>query len=374
MKLIILATLISQVLAQSFTCGGDGEITSRGSTTVFPITERCAKKYTQLCKNVKITYNGTGTSSGLRSICGDTSRGETPTDIGNMSRDFTAKDATPVDGKPGFFKCNIGDTTRQAIRMPVAIDGLTLFVEKNHPLYTGCVSKIPSFDVKIIRWMFSNLTTLEDDTSMLNPFDKDPATRFWSEIDAVCPKQTIVPIGPSAIYGTTDYFKEIVFTGGALEGFRSNYMAYDDNSVGLRDAVLNTAWSVGFMGFAFYNLNSASLAALPIDGVLPSKATLEANEYKLFARRIYSMYFNNPASLAKTKCFGDFTYTPSGNIQVQATGFLPIPEIETGALLSLLPGECLQPGRTNSPTPKPTRAPVCRCLRLLKFLRLCCRK
>jgi ABC-type phosphate transport system substrate-binding protein len=374
MRLIILAALFSQVLGQSFNCGGDGEIVSRGSTTVLPITVRCAARYTQLCKNVTIVTNGTSTLNGARSVCGDTSMFDTPNDIGNMSRDFKPTEATRIEGKPGFFRCVIGDRTREVIRMPVAIDGLTLAVDRGNSLYTNCISKVQSFDVKIIRWMYSNLTNLEEDRTTLYNFDKNPATKSWQEVDAVCPDIPIIPIGPREIYGSTEYFKQIVFTGGTSEGFRSQYRAMDDNSVAIRDALLNNRGSVAYLNFAFYSANNASLAALPVDSIYPSKDTLEDNTYALFARRIYSVYLDEENSLKKTKCFGDFTYTRSGNIQVQATGFVPIPESDVPILLSLLPGTCQQSGKTEFPTPIPTRKPVCRCLRILRILRLCCRK
>jgi phosphate transport system substrate-binding protein len=371
----VLSTLVHRVVAQRWKCSDGGLITFRGSTTVFPVADKCSKKYAEECKGTTFNGGSGGSSAGARAACGDTSKGEPISDIGNLSRDFKIAEATPVAGKPGYYKCVAG-AQREVIRIPVAIDGLTVFTERNGKAQKDCIDKLGGIGLsgKEIRWIYSNLTTLEADKTDIKNNDGNPATKTWNEISPLCPVQNIKAVGPSSIYGTHDYFKEILFTGGTSEGFRSDFQPYEDNSDALRDRVLNLDWSIGFLGYSYYDLNDASMYAIPVDGVAPSETSLTDGSYALFSRRIYSMYWNDENSLKKTKCFGDFTYTKIGQIVVESTFFVPIPTAEVDNIKALLPGNCIQPGVKPPPTPRPTRAPVCRCFFLFRALGFCCRK
>jgi ABC-type phosphate transport system substrate-binding protein len=103
--------------------------------------------------------------------------------------------------------------------------------------------------------MYSNLTTLEITEDI--PFnDGNPATRKWSELNNACVDKEIIIVGPPNEAGTNAYFREVMFTSTSpRESFRAGYTTFTDNSPQLRDYILNTDASIGYLGFFFYNQN-----------------------------------------------------------------------------------------------------------------------
>lgn len=369
LTITFLSTIIGQADAQlKWACGAAGAITAAGSTTVAPITNLSGSTYTGFCKNNTVTVSLGGSTNGAKRVCGDpssSSGGTTPVDIGNMSRDWKPTEATSTDGIN--YKCVFGNTSRSVIKQAVAIDGISIVIERGQAL-DACFKLLEySLTSAQLRWIFSNLTTLEVKPSIANA-DGDPSTRKWIELNAGCPDQAIKIAAPSAVYGTHDFFKEVIFTAGAAETFRSGVQYFNDNSPALRDNVLNNDFTIGFFGFAFYNQFDGPLQALAIDKIEPNKTTLSGDLYVPLGRRIFSNFLSDTDVLAKTKCFNDFHFTEAGKLVVQTTEFLPIPDTEWETLKKQVPGTCTQPGDP-APAPKP-----CKCFFLFKLLGLCCRK
>jgi ABC-type phosphate transport system substrate-binding protein len=305
----------------------------------------------------------------IKLFCADGAAG---IDIGNLSREFKATEATLIAESDNQYQC--AKSSRIAIKVPVAVDGLTVIVKKNGKSWNECLKLRPGgLSAPELRWIFSNLTTLEPNKDDIKNNDGIASTKLWSELDSRCTAVAIIPIGPSSNYGTHDYFKEILFTGGPTEGFRSAFQPYPDNSDALRDKVFNTEYSIGFLGYSYYDFNDVTLQGVPIEGVTPTITTLLSGQYQLFTRRIYSMYWKDDTSLGKTKCYNTFIFTTIGELEINGVFLIPIPREEWPDLRARVPGKCDVVELSSSPTPRPTPKPVCTCYSILfRLLRLCC--
>ena len=102
--------------------------------------------------DVEITVEGGGSSNGAGRVCGEEERG-TPVDIGDMSREWKDTEAVERDGY--VYECLVGDTTRSAIQVDVAIDGLTVAV--SHDGYASdCIALLGGLTTDQLRWIFSS--------------------------------------------------------------------------------------------------------------------------------------------------------------------------------------------------------------------------
>lgn len=120
------------------TCGPAGKFTAAGSTTAAPVTLALSVNYVKICGSAYgVMVNATESSDGAKKVCnfgGDA-------DIGNMSRDWKSIEANKADNGT-TFTCLTGIGSRSVHRIPVAIDGVALFMEKGSGFETNCGSKL----------------------------------------------------------------------------------------------------------------------------------------------------------------------------------------------------------------------------------------
>ena len=108
-------------------CGPDGAIAIAGSSTVLPLAEAWAQRYDADCSGSDITVEGGGSSSGAGRVCANSEKG-TPVDIGDMSREWKTTEADR--GADGYtMSCLKGDTSRKAVQIVVAYDGLSVVMK-----------------------------------------------------------------------------------------------------------------------------------------------------------------------------------------------------------------------------------------------------
>lgn len=318
-------------IASAQTCGAGGTYTVAGSSTVFPISEEISKAYVRKCTKSVSKVEAGGSGSGAKRVCA-VDGAATAVDVGNLSRDWKATEATKLTA-PGFdaYKCAAGDVSRVVLRVPVGIDGVSMILGKDGKTFSDCISQIPgqSLTPANLRYIYSNSAD----------FGGAASTRTWNVVNSNCPNQEIKAAAPSSTFGTYDFFKEVILNVGG-ESFRNGIAYFDDNSPAIQTYVLNTPYSIAFVGYSFFNGNRNTLATTAINGKFPTKETLSKDEYLPLGRRIYSNYLNTTASLAKTKCFSDFHFTTSGSLIVEATGFVSIPDDEFVKNKALLPGKC----------------------------------
>jgi phosphate transport system substrate-binding protein len=310
-------------------CGPDGSITIAGSSTVLPLAEAWAEYYQESCPGTSITVESGGSSSGAGRVCANSAKG-TPVDIGDMSRDWKATEADRDDD--GYtMDCLVGDTSRSARQIVVALDGLSV-VMKSGGAAAQCVESMGGLTVDQLRWMFSaetasQLTAAGLDMSVVTPNgDSDDTTHLWSELSADCPAAEIVLAYPDAASGTYEYFFEAVLHE-AEQGFRTGTQSADDNVI--VNTLVGDETSIGYFGYAYYAENQDTLAAAAVqneDGtyVAPNAASVADGSYNPLSRPLFMNLHDDPASLAKTVPFLEFGLGDGGDLLVASVGYVAL--------------------------------------------------
>jgi phosphate transport system substrate-binding protein len=225
-----------------------GNIVAAGSSTVYPLSERMAERFTEEGFGGQITVDSIGSGAGFERFC---KSGET--DISNASRAIKQEE---ID--------NCAAIGRTPIEFRIGTDALAIVVSSENDFLTE--------------------VTLEE-LAMI--FSTDAVK--WSDVNPSWPNEDILRFSPGTDSGTFDYFVEAVMI-----------PAYGDEGDAARNAILNAAniqfseddnvlvqgvegspYAIGYFGFAYYNENKGALKAIHIDGVSPTEETAESGEYKL---------------------------------------------------------------------------------------------
>ena len=325
-------------------CGPDGSITIAGSSTVLPLAEAWAEHYQEACDGISITVESGGSSSGAGRVCANSAKG-TPVDIGDMSRDWKATEANR--GDDGYtMDCLVGDTSRSARQIVVAMDGLSVVMKKGGASET-CVNGMGGLTVDQLRWMFSaetaaELTAAGLDMSVVTPNgDNDDTTHKWSELDASCPDAEIALAYPDAASGTYEYFFEAVLHE-AEQGFRAGQQSADDNV--LVNALVGDETAIGYFGYAYFLENQATLSAASIENeagvmVAPSGTSVADGTYNPLSRPLFMNLLDDDASLAKTVPFLEFGFGDGGDLLTNSVGYVALTDEQQAVMESRLAGE-----------------------------------
>jgi len=213
-------------------CGPtSGEIAIAGSSTVRPVADLWASIYSLFC-DVAITVEGGGSSNGAGRVCADESRGS-PVTIGDMSRQWKSSEGNVVD--EFLYECLKGDTTRSAIQVDVAIDGLTV-ATANSGYAHECIQILGGLTTDQLRWIYSNYNDQELEATGWDPrsvpnSDRNSQTHKWNELHKDCENIEIRIAGPDDLSGTYEYFLETVLVdhdnGEKFDAFRPGFSYYN---------------------------------------------------------------------------------------------------------------------------------------------------
>ncbi|MEC9173620.1 MAG: substrate-binding domain-containing protein, partial [Candidatus Thermoplasmatota archaeon] len=320
-------------------CGPDGAIAIAGSSTVLPLAEAWAQRYDADCSGSDITVEGGGSSSGAGRVCANSEKG-TPVDIGDMSREWKTTEADR--GADGYtMSCLKGDTSRKAVQIVVAYDGLSVVMKKGG-VAEACVNALGGLTPDQLRYIFSGNTTVElaangwDSSSLGNP-DGDEI-REWSDLSSDCDTDAIVLAYPDAESGTFEYFCEAIMHEECT--FGTGTQSPDDNV--LVNTLTGDGAAVGYFGYAYYIKNTATLAAAPVmnsagDYVSPEADSVADGSYNPLARPIFMNL--HTAGLSKTAPFLQFGFSNIGDSLVESVGYVPIPDSVKRQMLGRLVGE-----------------------------------
>ena len=155
----------------------------------------------------------------------------------------------------------------------VAIDGLSVVTQSGGDA-DECIQSLGGLTTDQLRWIFSSYTETALmasgwDSSALANSDGDDSTHLWSELSADCPAVEIKIAGPDDQSGTYEYMSETIFAGLA-EGeifdssrTESYYSSADDHV--LVEFLEDNEDAIAFFGFAYYQENTATLSASPIE-------------------------------------------------------------------------------------------------------------
>ena len=218
-----------------------GDIITAGSSTVFPVTERMAELFQQEGYTGNVTVDSIGTGAGFERFCVS---GES--DISNASR--------PIKGTEVEACQAIG---REPLEFRVGTDALAVVVHPESPIAERGLS-------------------LEE---LGQIFNGDITT--WAELDPSLPAETIQIYSPGTDSGTFDYFVEAALgdVADGLLAIEGAQFSEDDNV--LAQGVEGSPYAIGYFGYAYYAEAGDKLAALAIDGVLPSQDAVDNNTYPL---------------------------------------------------------------------------------------------
>ncbi len=229
-----------------------GDIISAGSSTVFPLTEAMAERFTDEGYAGNITIDSIGTGAGFERFC---KSGES--DIANASRairDSEIESCAAIDRTPIEFR--------------VGTDALAVVVNPANEFLTDVT-------VEQLALIFSNEAT------------------NWSDVDPSWPAEPILRFSPGTDSGTFDYFVEAVMnptyvisaTADAGKGEEAilgsaNLQLSEDDNV-LAQGVEGDVNAIGYFGYAYFQEAGDALKAISINGIEPNAETAESGEYPL---------------------------------------------------------------------------------------------
>ncbi len=216
-----------------------GEVISAGSSTVFPLAEVMAARFQDEGFSGQITIDSIGSGGGFERFC---VTGET--DVSNASRPIKDSEVESCAG--------IG---RTPIEFRVGTDALAITVSQENDFLTNV-----TFDE--LAAIFSTAET-------------------WADVNAEWPAEPIVRYIPGTDSGTFDFFVEEIFDKDETPILSASELNLSEDDNVLVQGILGSPYAVGFFGYAYYAENADTLNVLSIEGVEPSAATVDSNEYPL---------------------------------------------------------------------------------------------
>lgn len=215
-----------------------GDIIAAGSSTVFPLAEAIAERFTDEGYAGNITIDSVGTGAGFERFC---KVGET--DISNASRAIKDEETANCEA--------IG---RTPVEFRVGTDALAVVINPANDWATDVTME-----------QLAQLFTAEK----------------WSDVDPSWPAEPIARFIPGTDSGTFDYFVEAIFEKDKepLLAAPNTQLSEDDNV--LVQGVEGSEYAIGFFGYAYYEENADKLGILNINGVEANFDTVEGGEYPL---------------------------------------------------------------------------------------------
>jgi phosphate transport system substrate-binding protein len=255
-----------------------------GSSTVYPISEAIAEDFQKAKKGAaRVTVGVSGTGGGFKRFCaGDT-------DISNASRPIKASEREQCK-KAGI----------NFIELPVAYDALSVVVNKNNT------------------WA-NNLTTAEL-KKIWEPAAKGKITN-WNQVRAGFPNAPLKLYGPGADSGTFDYFTEAI--NGKSKASRTDFTPSEDDNV-LVQGVSRDKNALAYFGYAYYDANKSKLKLVSVNGVTPSRQTVENGKYQPLARPMFIYVNAKAAKRPEVKQFVEY-YLTNGAKAAQSVKYVPLP-------------------------------------------------
>jgi phosphate binding protein len=228
-----------------------GDIVTAGSSTVFPLSERMAERFTDEGYAGTITVDSIGSGAGFERFC---VAGET--DISNASRAIKEEEIASCQA--------IG---RTPIEFRVGTDALAVVVSADNDFLTEVTKEQ-------LALIFSTAET-------------------WADVDPSWPAEPIQRFSPGTDSGTFDYFVEAIMDPAYVKDAEAdkgkgeeailqaaNLQLSEDDNV-LAQGVEGSPYAIGYFGYAYYQNEAESLKALSVEGVAPSGESAEDGSYPL---------------------------------------------------------------------------------------------
>lgn len=273
--------------------GISGNLSSSGSDTLANLMTLWTEAFKSLYPNVNIQVQAAGSSTAPPALTEGTAS------IGPMSRKMKSKELRAFERRYGYPPTAI----------PVAIDALAVFVNKDNPI-KGL--SLPQIDA-----IFSSTRKC----------GRPKEITHWAElgVDGPLERQRIQLYGRNSVSGTYGYFK----TNALCKGdFRNNV----NEQPGSASVVQSVSTSLNAIGYSGIGYKTASVRALPIakdDGKPFVAATADnaiSGSYPL-SRFLY-IYMNKPPGESLSPLIREFlamVLSSEGQKIIVKDGYIPLP-------------------------------------------------
>ena len=243
--------------------GLSGTVSTDGSTSMETVIEFLKEGFTEENKDVKVTYNPTGSSAGIQAVS------EGRCDIGLASRDLKDDEKAELTGTV------------------VAIDGIAIIVNKENGVKNLTLEQI----AKIYKGEITN----------------------WKEVGGA--DAQIACIGREAGSGTRDGFESITETEDACK--------YSQELTSTGDVIQTVANNPNAIGYASLASVKDTVKSVTVDGVEATTETIQSGEYKV--QRNFVMVTKTGAELSEAaKAFFDFATSGEADSLIEKAGAVPV--------------------------------------------------
>ena len=275
MKTVLAAALAAGMLSGCGSTGGDtarqtaapsgtqATVSTDGSTSMEKVIGYLSEAYMDENKNVKVTYNPTGSGSGIQAVS------EGRCDIGLSSRDLKDDEKQKLDGTV------------------VAIDGIAIIVNPENTVEDLSVEQIG----KIYTGEITN----------------------WKEVGGE--DKPIVPIGREAASGTRDGFESITGT--------KDKCKYSQELTSTGDVIQTVSGNPNAIGYASLAAVKDTIKVLSVEEVKPSKETIQDKTYKI-QRNFVLVTRKGTALSADAQKFFDFATSSAADSLIEKAGAIPV--------------------------------------------------
>ena len=238
-------------------------VSTDGSTSMEKVIGYLSESYMEDNKNVNVTYNPTGSGSGIQAVS------EGRCDIGLSSRDLKDNEKSTLDGTV------------------VAIDGIAIVVNPENKTADISLEKLS----KIYTGEITN----------------------WSEVGGG--DAPIVLIGREAASGTRDGFESITGT--------KDKCKYNQELTSTGDVIQTVSSNPNAIGYASLASVKDNVKVLSVDNVTPSKETIQNGTYKV--QRDFVLVTKKGVKLSDAaQKFFDYATSEAADDLIEKAGAIPV--------------------------------------------------
>jgi phosphate transport system substrate-binding protein len=279
MKKILSAIAALVIIGSTALNAAEDTLILDGSTTVGPIAKAFAEYYMSVYPEVNITISESGSGNGAKSLMNGTC------DIGNLSRFMKDKEFAAAAAKGIMPVAHV-----------VAMDGLAVVINPANSVKEITIEKLRDIYMGKIK--------------------------NWKELGG--PDKEIVVVSRDTNSGTYETFYKLVMThkvdGEKIKEKIKSGSEYVGSNGAVRQRVAATPASIGYIGLGFLD---RSVKALPVDGIMPDKATVAAGTYPI-ARPLYMFTNGYPKLGSHAFRFVTIYLTEKGQEMVEDIGYIPM--------------------------------------------------
>ncbi len=281
-KVFIVSSLLSALLAATMTAQARTVIQNKGSDTLVNVAQAWAEAYQTVSPEVAVAVSGGGSGTGIAAMINGT------VDIANASRKMKDREIKMAQ-----------DRGQNPIEHTVGYDALAVYLHPDNPMKQLSISQLKEI------------------------YGRKGKAKNWSDLGVTvpgCKGNQMVVVSRQNNSGTYVYFQKAVL--GKKGKYRSGTLDMH-GSKDVVDLVEKTPCAIGYSGLA-YATDHVVLACISKDGnacVNPSVATAVDRSYPI-ARPLF-MYTNGEPE-GEIKKYMDWIMSETGQCIIEKKGYAPM--------------------------------------------------